>query len=76
MSREKQIDRAVKLSDKNRTDFAIDAARHAAEDALLDQTVFAVSPKAFAEFLVRLDAPPNPNARLRRSMETPAPWEV
>lgn len=69
------IDRAAQLSGKNRTDFVLAAARHAAEDALMDSTQFAVSPKAYAEFLSRLDAPPRPNPRLRRSLETPAPWE-
>jgi uncharacterized protein (DUF1778 family) len=69
------IDRAAELTGKNRTDFVLNAARHAAEDALLDRTVFTVSSKAYAEFLVRLDAPPRPNARLRRSLQTAAPWE-
>jgi uncharacterized protein (DUF1778 family) len=69
------IDRAAELLGKNRTDFVLDAARHAAEDALLDRTVFVVNPKAYAEFLKRLDAPPRPNVRLRRSLQTPAPWE-
>ena len=55
------IDRAAQLSGKNRTDFVLAAARHAAEDALMDSTQFAVSPKAYAEFLSRLDAPPRPN---------------
>ncbi|MCK6553962.1 DUF1778 domain-containing protein [Candidatus Binatia bacterium] len=52
-----------------------DAARHAAENALLDRTVFAISPKAYADFVARLDAPPRPNSRLRRSLQAPAPWE-
>src|ERR1700737_999418 len=69
------IDRAAELSGKNRTDFVLDAARHAAEDALLDRTVFAVNPRAYAEFLARLESPPRPNARLRRSLHTTAPWE-
>ena len=69
------IDRAAELTGKNRTDFVLDAARHVAEDALLDRTAFVVSPKAYAEFLARLDAPPRPNKRLRRSLLTPAPWE-
>ena len=69
------IDRAAELLGKNRTDFVLDAERHAAEDALLDRTVFVMNPKAYAEFLKRLDAPPRPNARLRRSLQTPAPWE-
>jgi uncharacterized protein (DUF1778 family) len=69
------IDRAAQLAGKNRTDFVLDAARRAAEDALLDRTVFSVSPKAYAEFLQRLDAPPQPNDRLRRTMQTKAPWD-
>lgn len=69
------IDRAAKTLGKNRTDFMLDAARRAAEDALLDRTIFTVSPKAYAEFLMRLDAPPQPNERLRRTMGTSAPWE-
>jgi uncharacterized protein (DUF1778 family) len=69
------IDRAAEITGKNRTDFVLNAARQAAEDAILDRTVFAVSPKAFAEFLARLDMPPQPNPRLRRSLQTAAPWE-
>ncbi len=69
------IDRAAELVGKNRTDFVLDAARHAAEDALLDRTLFVVNSKAYAEFIARLDAPPQPNERLRRSLKTAAPWE-
>jgi uncharacterized protein (DUF1778 family) len=69
------IDRAAELTGKNRTDFVLSAARSAAEDALMDRTVFAVNTKAYAEFLARLDAPPKPNARLRRTLQTAAPWE-
>jgi len=69
------IDRAAQLAGKNRTDFVLDAARRAAEDALPDHTVFSVSPKAYAEFLKRLDAPPQPNDRLRRTMQAQGPWD-
>jgi uncharacterized protein (DUF1778 family) len=69
------IDRAAELSGKNRTTFVLDAARCAAQDALLDRTVFVVSPKAYAEFLARLDEQPHPNERLRHSLKTTAPWE-
>jgi uncharacterized protein (DUF1778 family) len=69
------IDRAAALMGKNRTDFVLDAARHAAEDALLDRTVFVLNPKAYADFLARLDAPPQPNEKLRRTLNTPAPWQ-
>jgi uncharacterized protein (DUF1778 family) len=69
------IDRAAQLAGKNRTDFVLEAARRAAEDALLDRTVFSVSPKAYAEFLKRLDAPPQPNERLRHTMQGQPPWD-
>jgi uncharacterized protein (DUF1778 family) len=69
------IDRAAHLAGKSRTDFLLEAARRAAEDALLDQTLFKVSPTVYAQFVARLDAPPAPNARLRRTMTTPAPWD-
>ena len=69
------IDQAAELSGKNRTDFVLDAARNAAENTLLDRSVFIVEPKVYAEFLALLDAPAEPNSRLRRSLQTPAPWE-
>ena len=69
------IDRAAEITGRNRTDFVLTAARQAAEDELMDRTVFAVDPRAYAEFLARLDAAPHPNARLRRSLKTSAPWE-
>jgi len=69
------IDRAAELAGKNRTDFVLDAARRAAEETLLDRTLFVVSPKVYREFLARLDAPPKPNERLRKTMRTPAPWD-
>jgi uncharacterized protein (DUF1778 family) len=69
------IDRAAKLRGKNRTDFVLEAARAAAEDALLDQTIIRATPKAYAAFLERLDAPPQPNERLRKTMRSKLPWD-
>lgn len=69
------IDRAAKTRGKNRTDFILDAARSAAEDALLDQVIISVSPQAYKQFLARLDMPPKPNERLRKTMQTTLPWE-
>lgn len=69
------IDRAATITGKTRTDFVLDAARHAAEEALLDRTVFNVSSDAYTAFIAKLDAPPKPNARLRRTMQTTPPWE-
>ncbi|MBS0562390.1 MAG: DUF1778 domain-containing protein [Proteobacteria bacterium] len=69
------IDRAAMLTGKTRTDFVLEAARHAAEEALLDRTIFNVGPHAYAQFLARLDEPPAPNDRLRRTMRATPPWK-
>ena len=72
------IDRAAKVQHKNRTDFILDAARLVAEEALLDQRLIQVDAKTHAEFIARLDAPlsqADVNARLRKTMATPAPWD-
>jgi uncharacterized protein (DUF1778 family) len=69
------IDRAARAKGKNRTDFILDAARAAAVEALLDQTIIATSPEVYAEFLARLDMPAQPNERLRKTMRTLAPWD-
>jgi len=47
---------------------------HVAEGALLGRALLAVHPDAYAAFLARLDAPAQPNARLRRTMQAPEPW--
>ena len=49
-------------------------ARRAAEETLLDRAVSSVSPEAYAEFVRRLDAPAQPNERLRKTMQAPTPW--
>ena len=69
------IDRAAQVRGKNRTDFILDAARRAAEEALLDRAIMSVSPEAYADFLARLEAPPQPNERLRRTMQMSPPWD-
>jgi uncharacterized protein (DUF1778 family) len=69
------IDPAARASDKNRTEFILDATRLAAEEALLDSPLMRVDPDAFAAFQARLDAPPAPSERLRRTMQAVPPWQ-
>jgi uncharacterized protein (DUF1778 family) len=69
------IDKAAKMRGKNRTDFILEAARLAAEKALLDQLIINASPQAYAEFLVKLENSPSPNKHLRKTMQTAAPWD-
>ena len=69
------IDRAARIRGKNRTDFILDAVRVAAEEALYDQSIIMADPEAYAKFLALLDMPPRINERLRKTMQTAAPWD-
>jgi uncharacterized protein (DUF1778 family) len=69
------IDRAAKLAGKTRSEFMLEAARRAAQEALLDTTLLLVDAAAFKRFKAMLDAPPKPNARLRELMRRRAPWD-
>lgn len=67
------IDQAATLQRKSRSEFMIDAARRAAEDALLDQALVRVTPEAYTRFLEILDAPPDGDG-YDRLMSAPRPW--
>ncbi len=69
------IDRAASVRGQDRSGFILSAAQAAAEETLLDQFQISVSPEAYAEFLRRLDLPPEPNQRLRKTMSQPLPWK-
>jgi uncharacterized protein (DUF1778 family) len=69
------IDQAAEVAGKNRTDFVLDAARIAAQNTLLDQPGLALNARQYAAFVALLDAPPQPNPLLRRSLQTAAPWD-
>jgi len=68
------IDRAARATGQNRTEFILGVARRAAEETLLEQALMQVDPAAFAAFQARLEAPPAPNERLRKTMQTVPPW--
>lgn len=69
------FDWAAKAQGKTRTDFILEAARRAAEEAMLERTLVQVSAEAYDAFVVRLDAPTRRNDRLKKTMQTKAPWE-
>lgn len=69
------IDRAAKRLGKSRTEFVLDTMREASENVLLDQRLFGVEASTFDAFNAALDAPPEPNNGLRRTMRTLAPWD-
>lgn len=69
------IDRAVAASGKTRTSFVLEAARRAAVDTLVEQSWLQVAPERLTAFLECLDAPPQPNPRLRATLAAEPPWQ-
>ena len=69
------IDRAASRLGKTRTEFMLDSAREAAENALMDQRLFLLGDADYEEFVARLDAPVEPSDALKKLLSTPAPWE-
>ena len=69
------IDEAASLIGKSRTEFVLESARRQAIDLLLDQRLFALNDEQHDAFMRALEDPPAPNARLKRLMANPAPWE-
>jgi uncharacterized protein (DUF1778 family) len=45
------------------------------EETLPDRTLFRVDSETYARFVELLDAPPQPNAGLRKLLLQKAPWE-
>jgi uncharacterized protein (DUF1778 family) len=69
------IDRAARAHGKSRSDFMIEAARRAAEDALLDQVLVRVDRETFDAFSAALDKPPA-GLGYERLMAAKAPWQT
>jgi uncharacterized protein (DUF1778 family) len=69
------IDRAAALQGRSRTDFIRHAARHAAEEAILESRLITTSPEGFREFLDVISAPAKPIPTLIEALRRKAPWE-
>ncbi len=67
------IDQAARSQGRSRSDFMIDAARRAAEEALLDQTLVRVDRQTYEHFLAVLDQAPEGEG-FDRLMRAPRPW--
>ena len=68
------IDEAAAALGRNRSDFMLDIACREAEAVLLDRRYFVLSDEDFGRFTQMLDKPPAANSKLRRLLETKAPW--
>lgn len=70
------IDQAAASNGQNRSEFMLNAARQAAQEALLDRVLFRTDAATFDELLRMLDEPPKATAGLRELMRTKPPWET
>ncbi len=69
------IDQAAGHLDRSRSDFMLEAACLRAEEILLDQAFFTVDTNTFQKVQALLDKPLPATDKLRRLLNTQAPWE-
>ena len=69
------IDRAAEALGRSRSDFMLDTACREAESVILDRRYFSLSEDQFRRFMAILDTPPKDNPKLRRLLQTTAPWD-
>jgi uncharacterized protein (DUF1778 family) len=69
------IDHAAETLGRSRSDFMLDTVCREAESVLLERRYFVLSPETFRKFTAMLDSPPKDNSKLRRLLESKAPWE-
>jgi uncharacterized protein (DUF1778 family) len=69
------INRAAQVRGQSLSDFVIQSARQAAENAILDQRVFLLEDKQWNELMDILDSPPAANERLRKTLAATRVWE-
>jgi uncharacterized protein (DUF1778 family) len=68
------IDEAAERSHQSRSEFMLKAACSKAEELLLDQTFFTVDADTFEKFQALMDKPLPTTDKLRRLLNTKAPW--
>ena len=69
------IDQAAEALGRSRSDFMLDTVCREAENVLLDRRYFVLSDEAYRKFTALLDQTPKLNLKLKRLLETKAPWE-
>lgn len=69
------IDRAAEASGKTRSEFMLEAARLAAEEAMLDRRLFILDDKHWRAFQEALDAPAKSHKRLARLLKEAGPFD-
>lgn len=68
------LNRAAALRGQKLSEFMLESARARAEEAILDQRLFALDEEAHKAFLAQLDAHPQPTKELRARMKRKPAW--
>ena len=66
---------AADIREKSVSEFVLDSALTAADEALLDRRRIVLGPEEWERFLSGLDEPPKPNERLERFFGKPNPFK-
>ncbi|MEX0804452.1 MAG: DUF1778 domain-containing protein [Candidatus Binatia bacterium] len=69
------IDQAAELRGRSRSDFMLEVACREAEALLVDRNHFSLSEDKSKRFMAALDEPPKENAKLRKLLQSKAPWD-
>ena len=69
------IDHASQLVGKTRSAFMIEASAKFAEEVILDQKVFLLSPEQWGKFNEILSQAPSVNKKLKKLLMTKSSWE-
>jgi uncharacterized protein (DUF1778 family) len=69
------LQQAAAVSNKTVSEFMLDSSLSAAFDTLADRRVFQLDEAQWTAFMEALDTPLEDNPRLRRLLQTRAPWE-
>ena len=66
---------AAEARRKSVSEFVLESALSAAEDALLDTRIVPLDADQWAEFMAALDAPPKSHPRLQRLLKEPSAFD-
>ena len=69
------LNRAATLRGQKLSEFMLESARRQAEDTILDQRTFFLTPEDHDAFLAMLDAPAKPSKELRALLTRKPIWE-
>ncbi|MBF0803302.1 MULTISPECIES: DUF1778 domain-containing protein [unclassified Neisseria] len=69
------IDQAAALLGKTRSEFILEASCSAAENTLMDKTVFSLTADEYRQFIHLLEQPTEPNDGFEKLMSMTPVWE-